>query len=177
MVAIFVAACGGDDTAAVDAAAAGDAHAVDARDLDAMQGCNSLEQTAGLIEQIAVPEDPPGPLGGAFPDGRYHMIADTLYTGAGGASGATGQHHRTTTSCEDLVCQLRAFSSNLGDLPASTVVFEPDGSSLVLRQVCPGPEVAVSMTYTTVTDGSGTAVTLYEPFQGRIAGRVYQLQP
>jgi hypothetical protein len=37
--------------------------------------------------------------------------------------------------------------------------------------------VTFAVAYTTVTDDDGTRVTLYEPFQERIAGRVYELQP
>lgn len=170
-------ACNGGGSGTIDAASGTDGSVLDAPAPDAIDGCHALEQTGELIDQIAAAEAPPTPLGGAFPDGRYHLTAETLYTGPGGATGPTGMQHRTTTSCVDLTCDVRAFSVIQGDLTPTTVVFEPDGSDITIRQTCPLPEVSVQITYSTVTDGEGTHVTLYEPFQNRIVGRVYTLQP
>jgi hypothetical protein len=172
---VVVAGCGGGDPATSDAAVDAPV-SVDAA-IDASTECTALEQTAPLVAQIAVADDPPTPLGGAFPDGRYHMVEDTLYTGPNGATGANGQMHRTTTSCTNRVCSVRGYSANLGDLRA-VVIFEPDGVNVVARRTCPGTEVSTSMSYTTVVDSTGTRITLYEPrLLGGIAGSVYELQP
>lgn len=145
---------------------------------DATAECHDLAQTAQLIAQIAVAENPPVPTGGAIPDGAYHVVSDTLYTGAGGASGPTGFTHRATVMCSSLRCLFRGYyPDGLGDLRGITV-FSPSGTQVTATQICPQPEKVANMTFSTVIAGSSTRVTLFEPsLVGGTIARVYELQP
>lgn len=170
---------GVDGDGDVDAAAAiPDADVPDAP-LDAGDECHSLAQSADLIEQIAMADAPPAPIGGEIPDGTYHLVASTVHTGADGMSGPTGISERTTTSCASLTCRVRAYFSTASDEVRGVTVFDPDGTRLTATRTCPQPEQVQNLTYSTVTDGDGiVTVTLYETsFLGYTTARAYELQP
>lgn len=53
--------------------------------------CTQLSlANAPIIGQQQVAEASPVPLGGTIPDGAYFLAKDTIYTGPGGTTGATG---------------------------------------------------------------------------------------
>jgi hypothetical protein len=53
--------------------------------------CSNLSLTnAPIVGQQQVAEASPVPLGGTIPDGTYILSKDTIYTGPGGTTGATG---------------------------------------------------------------------------------------
>lgn len=174
-----LAACSSDNDDAIvfDASAPIDAPiaSIDANvSIDAPE-CNALEQTASEVGQVRVAEDMPAPVGGGIPDGRYHLVADVLYTGIGGASGpTTGTTTAATWMCTALECDVIAHPLTSFVDQRYNYLLSLSGTDLSITTVCPETQT-LNASYTTTTDGDGvTVITLYI---GPDRARSYELQP
>jgi hypothetical protein len=157
MLVLFTAACGGDDVSTpVDAAAPDpDAEIVPP---DATAGCNAIANTGDLIDQLQVAEDLPAPLGGALPDGDYHLTGWRIYTGPGGATGPTGAQLSETSTLIAGVSQVVLEAPLAGLAPTTQRVYQTytlvaDGTALALTETCPGSNLTGYDAFTETTDG------------------------
>jgi hypothetical protein len=141
---------------------------------DVPAACNTLGQTASPVAQLRVAEATPTPTGGAVPDGTYHLISDTVFTGVGGATGATGYSSSLTTLCSALVCEIALDDTADGD-PKQTFMLTISGTTLTETQSCPETGT-LQATFSTVVTGGTTTVAVYEPFQGGTRERIYEQQ-
>lgn len=89
---LVLAGCGGISTSTPDAsdssAAADESTTDEAAPVDAAQRCTDLEAVAPFIETMESASIPPVPLGGRIREGRYRMVAATVFDGVTGAPSA-----------------------------------------------------------------------------------------
>jgi hypothetical protein len=145
---------------------------VDAPSPDAPGTCNSVVQTASEVTQMRVAEIAPVGTGGTVPDGTYHLIQDTIYTGAGGATGPTGYASRFTTRCVASSCDL-VIEDEMEATQSYRIV--TSGTSVTFTITCPTP-FTFSGTITTVTAGGSTTVSIFEASGSDTRERIYERQ-
>jgi len=146
---------GGVD-AATDATIAdggGDAQPTDAG-TDSSLSCSGLVIDAGAIAPVFVATPPPVGTGGTIVDGVYDITAWSVYTGADGGTGPTGE-----MTAGAMVIQAGAYryrhdvrQGDAGAVVDTNGTFTtPDGGALVGQQNCPtqGPQPFTSYS----TDG------------------------
>jgi hypothetical protein len=101
--------------------------------------CNSLANGASVVQEQQSPTTAPSPQGGGTPaDGTYFMTALTDYTGAGGASGPTGNSEQNTiqfTSSTMTLQQVDAKDSCPTTTQTGTLAFS--GTQVTLTATCP----------------------------------------
>jgi hypothetical protein len=120
--------------------------------------------------QVATAE-PPAAGGGAPPDGVYYMTSVTLYTGAGGASGPTGDTRQITftlsgngTHLENALQYDNCAGSATGDVSF--------GATRVSATItCPTGVAAQTNGYT--WDATTQTYTLYDTFNGIPEGTTF----
>jgi hypothetical protein len=123
-----------------------------------------------VVAYIAVPGDPPAPVGGALVDGRYHLTDALVYTGITGLIGPTG-----VTVSDTLVISFANTGTALvhevtAGLPEirQTFTMQSTGTTLDARPGCPRTTAAESflLPYTAsagflVVQRDATTVTAY----------------
>lgn len=98
---------------------------------DARKRCSDLENAASPVDFIAVAEAPPAPEGGPIASGTYVLDAATSYTGAGGASGPTGEVRRMTMRVA--LPDVESIFDGVHRSATCTI----DGTKLVTTSTCP----------------------------------------
>jgi hypothetical protein len=97
--------------------------------------CNALTQMGAPVAIEAVPAAPPQPRGGALADGSYVVTRATLYTGVGGAAGATSNSIAVTIRIANGVVE--TFAEGM----ARSATFEATGAMLTTTDTCPDHDV------------------------------------
>lgn len=124
---------------------------------DATTACNTLVDTAPSVTTENVASPPPVLMGGTIADGIYFLTALTVYTGDGGAAGASNGN-ATTIEVDGTTIQLAMMGANA----TATEMVTTSGSSFTDMRTCPAPATRVG-TY------SATATTLTVQFQNGTA--------
>ena len=139
-------ACGGsvsvspDDSGTRDSAVVVDSGApIDAPDpfFDAGPGaCNGVMNVGSVVNEVSVPAPMPRLVGATdIPSGRYVVVKSERYTGAGGASGATGNSLQETIVVTPGIVQA-VVSSNGGANEATTTSYSIVGSAMRVSPTC-----------------------------------------
>ena len=97
--------------------------------------CNALTQMAAPVAIEAVAGDPPQPGGGDLADGTYVLTRAALYTGQGGAAGATGNRIAVTIRIAGGVAE--TFAEGM----ARSATNEATGTMLTTTDTCPDHDV------------------------------------
>jgi len=131
---------------------------------DATTACNTLVDTAPTVTTEDVASPPPVLTGGTIADGTYFLTALTVYTGDGGAAGASNGNS-TTIEVDGTTIQLAMVGNS-----TATEMVTTSGSSFTDMRTCPAPATREG-TY------SATATTLTVQFQnGTADGGVNTIQ-
>jgi hypothetical protein len=94
--------------------------------------CNALPNTATPVTVTQVAQDPPAPQGGTVADGTYKMTSETIYTGAGGATGPMGTQTVTIQITGATIQVAKDF-----DPPTSTYTLATSGTGFTTTGACP----------------------------------------
>jgi hypothetical protein len=117
-------------------------------------GCNALSlANAAIIGQQQIAEAAPVPIGGAIPDGVYSLAKDTIFTGPGGTTAATGVTTQEVQSFSgtnfDILSQAAAPAAELSGSGSYAVTSTTNdagttiGSTLTISLACPSPTTVV----------------------------------
>lgn len=136
--------------------------------------CNDVPNAAGLVLEQHVASAAPAPAGGTLGVGTFVRSSTTVYTGPGGASGATGREVRQTIRITsvgggltfDSVYQEPGASAELASGSATT-----SGATLNVAFNCPA-----SATQSFGYSATGTSLTLYEPVSEGTREMVFVLE-
>ncbi len=135
------------------------AAAPDAGTLDggapAPHDCHDLPNTAAPVQSIQVAEPRPDGEGGPIVDGLYHRVANTIYTGAGGATGPFGDPIAETLDVRAGIVQHVSTTARGGN--RTILGYTTDGASITLTFQCPDPDGSPPIFYYTAT---ATSLTL-----------------
>jgi hypothetical protein len=143
-------ACGGDIHDTHDT---GDASQVV---VDATGACNTLANSAETLSLPLVGQAPPAAQGGTIADGTYVMQSAAVYTGSGGASGATST--TTQVTIEVHAGTVQVVSTSGGTTTHLTVTIATSGTALTYTDTCP-----VSATLQGHYTASANALTVMLP--------------
>ncbi len=104
--------------------------------------CTTLPNTATVILQLDVATDRPVAVGGTIVDGLYFKNRDTIYTGPGGATGATGNVLKETLSVANAasgLATLNSIQTRPGEADITErLTFQPiSGGTGTLTFLCP----------------------------------------
>lgn len=123
--------------------------------------CNALVDSAAEVQSVYVAASLPAPAGGSIQDGTYHLTAERLYTGVGGASGPTGQSTSVVLAFQSGRLQIVSRGSGAGAVEERTTLgYEVSGAELILTPLCgmgPGDPERVGFT------AAGTELRLLDP--------------
>jgi hypothetical protein len=105
--------------------------------------CNSLANPGQHVEQVDIGTARPAPTGGTMVDGAYVKTRDVIYTGPGGATGATGYFVREALTIVNSGTGQALAESTFTDNAGTTterLTFSPTtgGGATTLTFVCPG---------------------------------------
>ena len=155
-----IAACGSSSPSSPDAPTP------DAAAPDSAGVCSSVTEVGGLVPQTRVASALPTASGGTIPDGRYALTHWFVYTGPGGASGATGLMESQTTVVTGTHAHTAGkTTSNVEVLDTFTLAI--NGTALVVTQICPTPNPPSSATLPwNRFSQNGNVVTLYASSTG-----------
>jgi hypothetical protein len=117
--------------------------------------CNDLANIAVPVEVHAVAAPPPAPEGGTLVDGTYVVTASTLYTGEGGASGATGDEVRMTVRIRG------AQADSVFDGVNRSAVLTVDGTRVHSASTCPS-KASDAVGFTSTGEGFALFLTRSE---------------
>ena len=99
--------------------------------------CNTVMDSAPAVTIQQVAQDPPTPKGGTPADGTYFMTDVTIYTGAGGPTGASGSA-QTTIQISGSTIQV----SSSGEPPTRTATLVTSNTSFTSTDTCPDSAVS-----------------------------------
>jgi hypothetical protein len=131
-------AAGGGDDAAGSAAPDGSGD-------DGPTVCNTLVNSGQPVTAMQVASDPPAAQGGTPANGTYLLTSETIYTGAGGATGPSGTQ-RITIQIQGSTVQVSKNTSP----PTSTYDLTTTGTTYTAAGECP-PQVGGLMGSYTAT--------------------------
>jgi hypothetical protein len=150
----------GADDASPDASNASDA----STSADA-GGCSGLPDTASAVTEQYSATAPPNATGGSLLDGTYFLTGATLYTGPGGATGATGRTRKATLQLSRNAYLYSSDDDGISYQQAGMVA--PSGSALMGTVTCPAGAPAPFTSFSVTSTGfielapnySGTTAT------------------
>jgi hypothetical protein len=152
------------DASSDDAANLPDGLPYEASDPGDGGACTSLANIASAIPQMDVAQTIPPPSGGTLVDGLYVKTRDTVYTGAGGASGPTGTMAKETLGISGSATGTARFDSVFlkgTDEINERITFVPGpGGSGAVNIECP-PYGPLSWPYTVRNTGTTIELDLY----------------
>jgi hypothetical protein len=128
----------------------GDAQAAGAPDDGGQDGpaiCNTLVNSASAVTVMQVAADPTAFEGGTPSEGTYHLMSETVYTGAGGASGPTSRTERTTLQITGNLIQVAKDTSPTRE----TYMLVPNGTTYAAEGLCPPMLGGIVGSYTATT--------------------------
>lgn len=147
-------AAGSGGSAGSDAST--DADAGDAG--DAGGACNTIVNTSGVVELVAVAAQAPAQTGGAITQGKYVLTEYTQYTGADGGVGPTGSTLKETLMISaatlDGVQAEGSVEAGIGADQRYTHAYTAAGNTLALAPSC-GPFNGLAVKYTASTSDAG----------------------
>ena len=115
---------------------------------DAVSACNTLANDGQPIAKAQVATAPPAPAGGAVADGHYVLTGYTLYTGAGGATGALTNTLRLAATISNSGTTLLVIWSMDGKPNEPTAwTQKTNGTALTHTQDCPSTGQVDPATY------------------------------
>jgi len=117
-----------------------------------------IENTAPAVEQINVAENLPIGVGGTPSDGSYQLTASKIYTGPGGASGATGQLTSVAGELTGDSVQLSIGSGSPGNQTQVDYTLLTSADQVIVTQTCPAYDGEPFDTFTAI----GDQLTLYD---------------
>jgi hypothetical protein len=109
--------------------------------------CNTLVNSASAVTIMQVAANPPPFAGGTPAEGTYFLMSETVYTGAGGASGSTFQTQRTTIQITGNRIQVAKDTSPTTE----TYILVPSGTTYTAAGLCPPMLGAIVGSYTATT--------------------------
>lgn len=168
------AACGSEEDE-VDAAGGFDSGPpADAAGSPDAFACNGVAQTGPSVTQVYAPQRLPDRTGGVVPDGTFHLIADVIYTGVGGASGTTGLRTEWTNVCASQTCEkVQSDNQAVVEPIRESYTFEITGATVEFVQTCPDDPI---LTFTFEWSEADNTVTLYDSPSVPSRALVFELQ-
>lgn len=97
--------------------------------------CNALVNVAPQVTAMQVAAEPPPATGGVVSDGTYHLADLTIYTGAGGPSGALPLQLKQTIAIHGTSAD--AITEVSGKSQAQSTTFVTAGTSVTTAGTCP----------------------------------------
>ena len=122
-------------------------------------GCHALVNDGPLLSGIEmVASNAPTPIGGAIPNGTFHLKKVVYYAGPGGSTGTIPVSLKSTVSIAGTALQQSVDGKNGNEkIEARTIdSFVTSGTKVAVTQSCPGNE-----TQTGAYSVSGGALTLF----------------
>jgi hypothetical protein len=148
--------------------AADDGSGAEDSPVEAATVCNTLANTASVVDVAQVAQDPPSAQGGTIANGTYLLTAATIYTGPDGPTGNSG-----TAQVTVLIDGAMVQMVSSGQPPTRTVTLATTGTSFTSTDTCPDTSSAtgsytatpttLAITLAAGTDEAG-ARTLVETF-------------
>lgn len=96
--------------------------------------CNTLVNSAPVIEETVMPGDPPAPVGGTIVDGTYYETAYLVYNPPSSRP-TTNPLHQLTVTIEDSLFQV-VYRDETGAELRATIELTPNGTALGEQQTC-----------------------------------------
>jgi hypothetical protein len=127
-------------TARVTDGASASAEAVVAMEVGGVGQCNSVPNSGSLVAEQRVASAAPAPAGGTFVQGTWVRAASTVYTGAGGATGPTGNQGRQAIRITEVNGSLRfdsVYQEPGGSLDLLSGAASFSGTQLTVNFNCP----------------------------------------
>jgi hypothetical protein len=130
--------------------------------------CNALVNVAPAVDAMQVAAEPPAATGGAVPNGTYHLVDLTIYTGAGGAAGAIPLAVRQTVAIHGASADV---ITDVGGAPrAQSSTFVTAGITVTTAGTCPTADPPETGQYSVTP----TSLVLYlVNGQGKTVGYTY----
>jgi hypothetical protein len=110
----------------------------DARVPPDIGACHADANTAPVVEVTNVAEERPAFAGGTITDGTYARTSSLVYTGAGGASGPTGERLRQTIRIAGGVARA-VYRNEGGPDDRTSFTFSTTGAEVQFAATCPDP--------------------------------------
>lgn len=103
--------------------------------------CNEAVSKGTLVRELQIAKPLPVPLGGTLTSGTYVMVERSIYTGAGGATGATdiqeGQTAYVTVDGDVATAQIVRIGHDAGH-KTLRLIFSKGAKEFIVQQTCPG---------------------------------------